>query len=143
MQSKTVNYLDKELREAVERQLDYDPAVPSNNIGVVAANGVVTLTGHVETYADKIAAEKAAKRVYGVKAVANDIEVKVLSEQTDTEIANSALQALSGNVSVPSNEIKVISEKRLADTRRQSGLGLPERGHRANRQVFVRRARHH
>jgi len=108
MQSKTVNYLDKELRESVERQLDYDPAVPSKNIGVAAANGVVTLTGHVETYADKIAAEKAVKRVYGVKAVANDIEVKVLSEQTDTDIANAALQSLSGNVSVPSNEIKVI-----------------------------------
>ncbi len=111
MQPKAVNYLDKELRESVERQLDYDPAVSSKNIGVAAAGGVVTLTGYVETYADKIAAEKAAKRVYGVKAVANDIEVKLLSERTDTEIATAALQALAGNVNVPSNQIKVTVKK--------------------------------
>jgi osmotically-inducible protein OsmY len=111
MQPKAVNYLDKELRESVERQLDYDPAVPSKNIGVTAAGGVVTLTGYVETYADKIAAEKAVKRVYGVKAVANDIEVKLLSERTDTELATAALQALTGNVSVPSGQIKVTVKK--------------------------------
>jgi osmotically-inducible protein OsmY len=108
MQPKAVNYLDKELRESVERQLDYDPAIHSKNIGVAAAGGVVTLTGYVETYADKIAAEKAVKRVYGVKAVANDIEVKLLSERTDTEIATASLQALAGNVSVPSSQIKVM-----------------------------------
>jgi osmotically-inducible protein OsmY len=108
MQPKAVNYLDKELRESVDRQLEYDPEVPSKNVGVTAANGVITLTGFVESYADKIAAEKAAKRVYGVKALANDIEVRLLSERTDTEVATAALATLAGNVSMPSDKIKVM-----------------------------------
>lgn len=61
MNPKTSTSADKELREAVARQLDYDCAVPSQNIGVAAANGVVTLSGFVATYADKQAAEQAAR----------------------------------------------------------------------------------
>jgi hypothetical protein len=80
MKPKLVTLGDKNLREAVEQQLDYDPAVPSNNVGVLVSDGVVSLSGYVETYADKIIAEKAVKRVRGVKAVANDIEVRPPSE---------------------------------------------------------------
>jgi osmotically-inducible protein OsmY len=78
---------------------------------VAAASGVVTLTGYVDTFADKYAAESAAKRVYGVKALANDIEVKPPSERTDTEIATEAVQALERNVSVPYDRVKVTVNK--------------------------------
>ncbi len=66
MKPKSVSFDNKNLREAVERQLDYDPAVPSNNIEVSVSDGVVSLSGFVDTYADKIFAERAAKRVRGV-----------------------------------------------------------------------------
>jgi osmotically-inducible protein OsmY len=107
MKPKSVNLGDKNLREAVERQLDYDPAVPSNNIGVSVSDGVVSLSGFVDTYADKILAEKAAKRVRGVKAVANDIEVKPPSEHIDPDIAADAVKSLDRNVNVPSDRINV------------------------------------
>jgi osmotically-inducible protein OsmY len=107
MKPKSVNLGDKNLREAVERQLDYDPAVPSNNIGVSVSDGVVTLSGFVDTYADKIFAEKAAKRVHGVKAVANDVEVKPPSEHIDPDIAADAVKSLERNVNVPSDRIRV------------------------------------
>jgi osmotically-inducible protein OsmY len=70
---------------------------------------VVTLTGFVETYAKKYAAERAAKRVYGVKAVANDIEVKlpIGSERPDPDIARAAVLALEARVTVPADRIKV------------------------------------
>jgi osmotically-inducible protein OsmY len=67
----------------------------------------VSLSGFVETYADKIAAEKAAKRVNGVKAVANDIEVKPPYERVDPDIAAEAVQSLKRNVNVPSDRIRV------------------------------------
>jgi osmotically-inducible protein OsmY len=107
MKPKSVSFEDKNLREAVERQLDYDPAVPSHNVGVSVSGGVASLSGYVDTYADKIFAEKAAKRVSGIKAVANDIEVKPPSERIDPDIATEAVQALERNVTVPSDRIKV------------------------------------
>jgi osmotically-inducible protein OsmY len=111
MNPKAVTYIDKSLRESVEFQLEFDPAVPSKNIGVAAASGVVTLSGTVDTYADKLAAEAATKRVYGVKALANEIEVKLPAEHTDTEIATQAVEALGRNVSVPVNRVKVTVKK--------------------------------
>jgi len=107
MKPKAVNSEDKNLREAVEQELDYDPTVPSNHVGVSVSGGAVTLSGFVDTYADKVAAEKAVKHVCGVKAVANDIEVKPPSEWIDPEIAAEAVQSLERNVNVPSNCIMV------------------------------------
>src|SRR5215470_15347935 len=107
MKPKAVSLEDKNLREAVEQELDYDPTAPSNNVGVSVSGGVVTLSGFVDTYADKTAAERAVKRVCGVKAVANDIEVKPPSEWIDPEIAAEAVQSLERNVNVPSNCIMV------------------------------------
>jgi osmotically-inducible protein OsmY len=107
MKPKLVTFGDKNLREAVEQQLDYDPAVPSNNVGVSVSDGVVSLSGYVETYADKIIAEKAVKRVRGVKAVANDIEVRPPSEYIDPDIAADAVKSLERNVHVPSGRISV------------------------------------
>jgi osmotically-inducible protein OsmY len=107
MKPKSVSFENKNLREAVEQQLDYDPAVPSNNIGVSVSDGVVSLSGYVQTYADKIFAEKAAKRVRGVKAVANDIEVRPPSEHIDPDIAADAVKSLERNVNVPGDRINV------------------------------------
>jgi osmotically-inducible protein OsmY len=107
MKPKSVGLGDKNLREAVEQQLDYDPAVQSKNVGVSVSEGVVSLSGYVETYADKIIAEKAAKRVRGVKAMANDIEVRPPSEYIDPDIAADAVKSLERNVHVPSERISV------------------------------------
>src|SRR5207244_427080 len=67
---------DKTLRDEVEQELEWDPKVDASNIGVIVKNGAVTLTGHVSTYTEKLAAVRAAERVYGVKAVADEIEVR-------------------------------------------------------------------
>jgi osmotically-inducible protein OsmY len=107
MKPKAISFEDKNLREAVEQELDYDPTVPSNNVGVSVSGGVVTLSGFVDTYADKIAAEKAVKHVCGVKAVANDIEVKPPSEWIDPEIAAEAVWSLGRNVKAPDACIRV------------------------------------
>lgn len=101
------NTADTDLRDRVERQLDWEPEVTSTKIGVGAEDGVVTLTGFVNTYGEKVAAERVTKRTYGVKAIANDIQVKPAFQKTDTEIATSALNALEARVDVPNEKIKV------------------------------------
>jgi hypothetical protein len=88
-------------RDAVMRQLDWDPEVEASAIGVAARNGTVTLTGFIDTYAGKLAAERAAKRVHGVRAVANDVEVRLRLERTDTDIAQDAVRALELRSMVP------------------------------------------
>ena len=103
-----ISSADADLREKVERQLDWEPAVTSTNIGVSARDGVVTLTGYVENYAEKMAAERVTKRTYGVKALANDIQVKPLLKTTDSEIAANAVVALQARVDVPDRKIKVM-----------------------------------
>ena len=103
-----ISSADSDLREKVERQLDWEPAVTSTNIGVSARDGVVTLTGYVENYAEKMAAERVTKRTYGVKALANDIQVKPLLKTTDSEIAANAVVALQARVDVPDQKIKVM-----------------------------------
>jgi osmotically-inducible protein OsmY len=101
------NSADIDLRDRVERQLDWEPEVTSTNIGVGAGEGVITLTGFVNSYAEKLAAERIAKRTYGVRAVANDIQVKPMFKKTDPEIASACLNALQARVDVPDEKIKV------------------------------------
>jgi len=98
------------LQHRVLTELEWDPSVDASKIGVAAKDGVVTLIGSVVSYADRMTAERVAKRVYGVKAVANDIEVKVvgLAERTDSDIANAAVNSLKWDVSVPDDRIKTI-----------------------------------
>jgi osmotically-inducible protein OsmY len=67
---------DKTLRQFIIDELDFEPSIDSANIGVAVENGVVTLSGHVATYAEKIAAERTVQRVKGVKGVAQEIEVR-------------------------------------------------------------------
>jgi osmotically-inducible protein OsmY len=101
------NIADTDLRDRVERQLDWEPEVPTVDIGVTAEDGVVSLTGFVNTYAEKLAAERVALKTYGVKAVANDIQVKPLFKKTDADIASAALNALKERVDVPDEKIKL------------------------------------
>lgn len=107
MEARKVNQADKDLRERVLWVFDYEPEVKSTDIGVATHEGTVTLTGFVGSYAEKLAAERAAKRTFGVRAVANDIEVKPDSKKTDTDIASAAAAALEARVDVPEDRVKV------------------------------------
>ena len=108
MATTSLTETDLRVREAVVRQLDWDPHVDSSALGVAARNGVVTLTGFIDSYAGKLAAERAAKRVYGVRAVANDIDVRLRLERTDADLADDAARALELRVGVPDNVQAVV-----------------------------------
>jgi osmotically-inducible protein OsmY len=101
MATVTLSARDIETREAVVQQLEWDPEVDAGSVGVTAHGGAVTLTGFIDTYSGKLAAERAAKRVRGVRAVANDIQVRLRLARTDEEIADRAARALSLNASLP------------------------------------------
>lgn len=92
---------DIRLRSAVQRQLDWDPEVDDSGVGVTARDGVVTLTGVIDSCAGKLAAERVAKRVRGVRAVANDLIVRVAVERTDTDIATDVVRALRLRAGIP------------------------------------------
>ena len=94
---------DTRVRDSVVRQLEWDPEVDASAIGVAAKDRAVTLTGYVDTYAGKLAAERAAKRVRGVRAVANDIEVRPKLDRTDADIAADAVRSLELRSTVPEN----------------------------------------
>ncbi len=98
------------LRDAVLDELDGDPSVHAWEIGVAAEDGLVTLTGTVESAGYKVAAERAAKRVEGVRSVANDLRVRTWNERTDTDIARDAAHRLRGNVAVPETVQAVVSD---------------------------------
>lgn len=100
---------DRELQQQVEEALDWDPSVDASKVGVTADRGVVTLRGDVRTYAEKFAAERVALRVYGVKAVANDVEVRLDNSVTrnDSEIAQAAAQTLAWNSVVPKERVNI------------------------------------
>lgn len=101
MTTATLTEADIRVRDAVTRQLDWDPEVDGSAVGVAARNGTVTLSGYIDTYSGKLAAERAAKRVRGVRAVANDIEVRVGLERTDTDTAEDAARALELRSTIP------------------------------------------
>jgi osmotically-inducible protein OsmY len=92
---------DVRVRDSVMRQLEWDPAVDASAIGVAAKAGTITLTGYIDSYSGKLAAERAAKRVHGVRAVANDIDVRLRLERTDADIAQDAVRALDLRSTVP------------------------------------------
>lgn len=104
---------DSNLQQAVLTEINWEPSVIAAHIGVTANAGVVTLTGHVESFAQKLAAETAARRVKGVKAVAQEIEVRLPfdTKRGDEEIAAAILQRLMWDVSVPRDSVKVKVEK--------------------------------
>jgi osmotically-inducible protein OsmY len=104
---------DEEIQRDVLAELKWDARVQPNEIGVAVKDGVVTLTGWVDSYLKKWAAEEAAHRVRGVKAVANDIEVRlpVADERTDADIAAAAVRALEWDAGVPIDKLDVTVSK--------------------------------
>lgn len=104
---------DLKLKHDVEAELEWDPVVDATKIGVAATAGVVTLTGHVRSYSEKWNAEKIAKRVHGAQGVANEIEVRLASDDhlDDEDIVQAALTALRWNFTVPKDRIRVMVTK--------------------------------
>ena len=104
---------DSQLKQAVLSELNWEPSVDSAHIGVTAKDGVVTLMGHVATYGQKQAAESAARRVKGVSAVAEEIEVNLPFEtkRGDDDIAAAVVDRLSWDASIPRDSVKVKVEK--------------------------------
>lgn len=104
---------DSDLKRDVLSELLWDPLVSDTKVGVTVNEGVVTLTGHLDTYAEKVAAKRAAERVSGVKAIAVEIDVIPAGahQRSDTEIALAVEHALSWNTSVPQDRVKVAVEK--------------------------------
>jgi osmotically-inducible protein OsmY len=104
---------DKHLKQAVLDELQWEPSVNAAHIGVAAKNGVVTLMGHVENFAEKSAAEKAARRVNEVRAVAEEIEVRLPFnvKHGDEEIASAAANRLQWDSAFPNGSVKAKVEK--------------------------------
>ena len=101
---------DAELQQHDMDELKWEPTIHAAEIGVAVKDGVVTLSGNVDSYAKKWAAERAAKRVSGVKAVAEEIKVTLAGsyKRPDKDIAQSATKVLDWNLWVPSDRVKVM-----------------------------------
>jgi osmotically-inducible protein OsmY len=104
---------DSQLQQSVLAAFNWEPSVSAGHIGVTANAGVVTLSGHVDSYASKHAAETAARRVKGVRAVAEEIEVRLPfdTQRPDEDIAAAAIERLAWNVSVQPDSIQVKVEQ--------------------------------
>ncbi|MDP4285205.1 MAG: BON domain-containing protein [Bacteroidota bacterium] len=100
---------DAQIQKDVLEQLKWEPILIANEIGVSVKNGVVTLSGQVNSYTKKLAAERSVKRVVGVKALAEDIQIGVSPsyQKTDTEIAAAVLNALKWHTGVDEEKIKI------------------------------------
>src|SRR5262250_866389 len=95
------------LTHRVLAELGSEPDLDATNIGVAVDDGVITLTGSVSTYAEKLSAERAAKRLAGVSALASELEVRPVAgaERSDTDLARAVMQALEWDVAVPHENI--------------------------------------
>ncbi len=113
MSAPSMTRTDEQIQRDVLEELKWDARVQPNEIGVSVKDGIVTLTGWVDSFTKKWAAEEAALRVPGAKAVANDIEVRLPfeSERTDADIAAAARQALEWDAAIPSDAVKVTVSK--------------------------------
>ena len=104
---------DSQIQQDVLAELKWEPSVKAEHIGVEVSDGVVTLAGHVGSYAEKWDAERAAQRVAGVKALAVEMDVKLFSsyKRTDADIASAANSALQWSTYLPKDHVKVMVEK--------------------------------
>lgn len=104
---------DSELKKDVLSELAWDPLVPEARVGVAVNEGVVTLTGHLETYAEKVATKRAVERISGVRAIALELDVIPTGahQRSDTEIAAAVEHAMNWSTSVPPDRVKVTVEK--------------------------------
>jgi osmotically-inducible protein OsmY len=100
---------DKTLRQTVMDELEWDPSFNAQHIGVAVEEGVVTLTGHVGSYIERLAAEKAVKRVKGVRAIAEEIEVRFPGDKktSDDQIAKRALDVIAWDSTIPKDKIQI------------------------------------
>jgi osmotically-inducible protein OsmY len=104
---------DYQLQEDVVEELAFDPSVDASNIAVAAKAGVVTLTGRVSSYAEKLAAERAVKHVAGVHAIAEELEIDLpaFHERSDADIAAEVINALNLDVTIPRDAISATVER--------------------------------
>jgi osmotically-inducible protein OsmY len=104
---------DKQLRQAIMDELEFDPRIEAANIGVAVDDGIVTLSGHVSSYVEKVAAEKAARRVKGVRALAEELAVRYPSDKktADDEIAKRAVKILEWYDLVPQHALQVTVQR--------------------------------
>jgi osmotically-inducible protein OsmY len=109
MVTTTASRTDEQIQRDILSELEWDARVQPNEIGVAVKDGIVTLTGWVDSLLKKWAAEEAAVRVRGVKGVANEIEVRlpISAERTDADIAEAALRALKWDAFIPEDKVKV------------------------------------
>lgn len=106
---------DTDLRQRIIDELEFEPSINAAHIGVVVDKGVVTLTGHVASYAEKLAAEYAVRRVKGVHGIAEEIEVRYpeTKKTADDEIAARALQIIDWDTTIPDDKVQVKVQKGL------------------------------
>lgn len=122
MSTGALSDVDVRVREHVVHQLDWDPEIDASEIGVSAKDGVVTLSGSIDTYGGKLAAERAAKRVRGVRGVANDLGVRLRIGRTDADIARDAVHALDLRGTVPATVQAVVHDGHVTLTGRAGWL---------------------
>ena len=135
MTTASLTEADVRVRDAVMRQLEWDPEVDASAVGVAATRGTVTLSGFIDTYSGKLAAERAAKRVHGVRAVANDIAVRLRLERTDADIAQDATRALELRNAVPETVQAVVHRGRVTLTGHVEWLYQKEIAEKAVRHI--------
>jgi osmotically-inducible protein OsmY len=101
---------DKQLHEEILAELEFEPEVHPERLGVAVENGVATLTGHVDGYAQKLAVERVVRRVYSARAVVDELEVELpgRDEVSDAELAQAALKTLDGLATMNPDEVRVI-----------------------------------
>ena len=133
MATATLTGTDVHLRDAVTHQLEWDPEVNASGIGVSAHDGAVTLSGFIDTYAGKLAAERSAKRVRGVRAVANELQVRLKVARADDEIARDAARALALHGSLPDTIQASVREGHITLTGK-----VPWLFHKTSAEVTVR-----
>lgn len=104
---------DAQLKADIERELEWDTSINSSNVGVAVNRGIVTLSGHLDTYAEKYAIERAVQRVEGVQAVAIELDVKLAPDhkRSDSEIAQAIETAFKWHVFVPGDHVRVKVER--------------------------------
>jgi len=103
---------DSQLQKEVFTELSWEPSIQSKDIAVSVKDGIVTLNGNVPSYAEKFAAESATKRVCGVRGIAEELKVNLMSphQRNDSEIASAAVAAIAGHISIPQDRVKVVVE---------------------------------
>ena len=138
--SMTATHADTWLRDAVMQELAWDPAFDATKIAATTKEGVVALSGYVDTYAARLAAERAARRVYGVTAIVNELAVALVETRVDPDLAADALQALATPHRHPARHHRHRS-RWLYHARRHRRVDVPARVGGARGEVPPRRSR--